>query len=227
MVKAELIAEYAETDANSVLRSGVRSRNLPEVELRTNADALMDRYAAGDDSVFAELWRQLSPRVFAFLRRLCANPELANDLTQETFLKLHKARGAFGAGRQALPWTYAIARNCYLSHLRAGRNRPMYAPRESTENDTRLDTSAEDMSIAKQSAAIVERELMKMSEARREAFILVRYEGLSVADAAQVLGISESALKVRAFHAYELIRAALSSHEASSQQTNVTPLRPR
>jgi RNA polymerase sigma-70 factor, ECF subfamily len=48
-----------------------------------------------------------------------------------------------------------------------------------------------------------------MTAARREAFVMLRYEGLSVAVAAQIAGVSQGALKIRAFHAYELIRAAL------------------
>jgi RNA polymerase sigma-70 factor (ECF subfamily) len=64
--------------------------------------------------------------------------------------------------------------------------------------------------LAKRSAAIVERTLAAMTWARREACVLLRYEGLSVQDAAQVLGISEGAVKLRAFHAYEALRAALS-----------------
>jgi RNA polymerase sigma-70 factor (ECF subfamily) len=52
-----------------------------------------------------------------------------------------------------------------------------------------------------------------MTPARREAFILLRYEGLSVAAAAQISGVTEGALKLRAFHAYETIRSALKAME--------------
>ncbi|HTU59175.1 MAG TPA: sigma factor-like helix-turn-helix DNA-binding protein, partial [Polyangiales bacterium] len=54
---------------------------------------------------------------------------------------------------------------------------------------------------------------------RREAFVLLRYEGLSVEAAAQVLGISEGAVKLRAFHAYELLRAALREPTSSAPQS--------
>jgi RNA polymerase sigma-70 factor (ECF subfamily) len=63
--------------------------------------------------------------------------------------------------------------------------------------------------MARESARVVAEALGAMTEARREAFILLRYEGLSVKEAAQIVGISEGALKIRAFHAYEALRAAL------------------
>ena len=57
-----------------------------------------------------------------------------------------------------------------------------------------------------------------MTPARREAFVLLRYEGLSVAAAAQIVGISEGALKIRAFHAYEILRSALAGMEGESDE---------
>jgi RNA polymerase sigma-70 factor (ECF subfamily) len=181
----------------------------------TPLDRAMDRYAEGDDAAFAEIFTGLAPRVLAFLRRLSGSPDLAEDLTQETFLKLHQARGSFVRGRSVVPWTYAIARNCFMSHARSPKARMSRASVEVTkiEEKTGLGSSAEDAAIARQSAKVVERALAEMTPARREAFILLRYEGLSVAAAAQVLGVSEGALKLRAFHAYESIRFALKAME--------------
>ena len=181
-------------------------------------DRAMDRYAEGDDRAFAELFSGLSPRIRAFLRRLSGSPELADDLTQETFMKLHQARGSFARGRSVVPWVYAIARNCYMSHARSPRAR---LSRESVDLG-KLEISSgrascpEDATIAMQSAAAVERALRSMTPARREAFVLLRYEGLSVGEAAQILGVSEGALKLRAFHAYEAIRAALKELEGET-----------
>jgi sigma-70-like protein len=77
--------------------------------------------------------------------------------------------------------------------------------------------TAEQDGIARQVAEAVERALQGMTAARREAFVMLRYEGLSVAMAAQIAGVSEGALKIRAFHAYEIIRSALA---AQSQPCN-------
>lgn len=175
----------------------------------------MGRYAAGDDGAFAELFRLLGPRLRAFLRRLTGSADAADDLLQETLLRIHHARGSFTPGRATAPWAYAIARNCYISHVRSPKHRLGRSSVALAEESPAcgLEASAEEATMAKQAARVVDTALQEMSEARRSAFVLVRYEGLSVAEAAQVLGISESALKVRAFHAYEVLRHALETME--------------
>ena len=182
---------------------------------KTNADldAAMDAYARGEDAAFERVFNQLQPRLVAFLRRLAGKGALAEDLLQETFLRIHRARGSFGKGAAALPWAYAIARNCYIDFVRSKRSRAH--AEASDDEDAALDVragpdaDAEQTAIVLEAARIVDRELQRMTLARREAFVLLRYEGLSVAEAARVLGATESAVKLRAFHAYEALRAAL------------------
>lgn len=180
-------------------------------ELLQREDLAMQRYAEGDDSAFAEVFAALTPRLRAFLWRLSGSPELADDLIQETLLRMHHARGSFAEGRRVAPWAYAIARNCWISHARSAQTRLARASGELNELELAAGpgASGEEASIARQSARVVERALARMTEARREAFVLLRYEGMSVSAAAQIVGISEGALKIRAFHAYEIIRGAL------------------
>jgi RNA polymerase sigma-70 factor (ECF subfamily) len=180
------------------------------LERLDNTDLAMSRYADGDARAFGEVFSALAPRLRAFLWRLSGSREVADDLVQETFLRMHHARGSFARGRRVAPWAYAIARNCYISQARSTQARIASAAADlGLEVAAGPEASAEEATLAKQSAEVVQRTLVAMTEARREAFILLRYEGLSVAAAAQIVGVSESALKVRAFHAYELIRAAL------------------
>ncbi|MET0413716.1 MAG: RNA polymerase sigma factor [Polyangiaceae bacterium] len=181
-------------------------------------DLAMQRYADGDDTAFAEVFAALTPRLRAFLWRLSGSPELADDLTQETLLRMHHARGSFAEGRRVAPWAYAIARNCWISHARSAQTRLAGASGELNELELAAgpDASGEETSIARQSARVVERALASMTEARREAFVLLRYEGMSVSAAAQIVGVSEGALKIRAFHAYEIIRGALDDMGSSA-----------
>lgn len=174
-------------------------------------DLAMHRYAEGDELAFAEVFAALAPRLRTFLWRLSGSPELADDLMQETLLRMHHARGSFAEGRRVAPWAYAIARNCYISHARSAQTRLAGASGELNELELAAgpDSSGEEASIARQSARVVELALASMTAARREAFVLLRYEGMSVSAAAQIVGISEGALKIRAFHAYEIIRSAL------------------
>jgi RNA polymerase sigma-70 factor, ECF subfamily len=187
-------------------------------------DRAMHRYADGDDQAFSEVFASLAPRLRLFLRRLGCSESGADDLVQETFLRMHHARGSFARGRQVAPWAYAIARNCFVSHARSGKAKLARASVDADRVELISSTvsDVEQESMARQAAAVVSRTLAAMTPARREAFVLLRYEGLSVAAAAQIVGISEGALKIRAFHAYEALRAALAGMEKvgeSSQRT--------
>ena len=189
----------------------------PVVEAALDAvDLAMHRYADGDDTAFGEVFAALAPRLCLFLRRLGCSVDLAEDLTQETFLRMHHARGSFARGKQVAPWAYAIARNCFISHTRSSRAKLSRASvdSEQVELSAGANYSVEEESIARESAEVVNRALSAMTPARREAFVLLRYEGMSVAAAAQIVGISEGALKIRAFHAYEILRAALAGTNA-------------
>jgi RNA polymerase sigma-70 factor, ECF subfamily len=181
-------------------------------------DLAMARYAEGNDAAFNQIFAGLSPRLHAFLRRLCGSPELAGDLTQETFLRVHRARGSFVPGSAVVPWVYAIARNCFVSQARSLKARATRGSLDIADHElaTGPEADAEEAAAALQSAALVERVLARMSVTNREAFVLLRFEGLSVAEAAQILGASEGAVKLRAFRAYELLRAALKDAEAAS-----------
>lgn len=186
----------------------------------TLLDRAMSRYAEGHDDAFGQVFNALGPRLLAFLRRLCGSPELAHDLVQETFLRMHRARGSFAPGSAVVPWAYAIARNCFVSHARSLKSRAARNSLDIADHEVAagLDSNAEETAAVRQSAELVERVLAQMSETNREAFILIRFEGQSVAEAAQILGASEGAVKLRAFRAYEILRAALKSAETGGDR---------
>ena len=185
----------------------------------SSVDALMDRYARGDDAALDELYRLCAARLRGFLARLCANLSLADDLTQDAFLRIHAARGSFVAGAPALPWMFAIARNAYLDHLR----------REQVRRDHRVATtlmgstldlpanSGDRTAIARHMLGVVQSTLMTLPVRQREAFVLIRFEGLSLAEAALVLGATEAAVKILVHRAYVVVRAALDREDPDSR----------
>jgi RNA polymerase sigma-70 factor (ECF subfamily) len=198
------------------------------VEQRTSSlsaalDDAMDRYARGEDDAFDLLYRQGAPRLRGFLMRLCSDGALADDLTQEAFVRIHVARGSFLAGAAALPWMLAIARNAFLDHTRRHKVRRAAGERASQGGAPELgeaaaDTRGDEVLAAQEMLGLVRAALDQMPMLQREAFVLLRFEGLSVRDAAQVLGATEAAVKVRAFRAYEALRAALERESGGSTQ---------
>lgn len=215
ILRREASVERAATEsaAPSMTRESAAA-TAPVETLLSAVDRAMHRYADGESAAFAEVHAALAPRLRLFLRRLGCTLDIAEDLTQETFLRMHHARGSFAQGKQVAPWAYAIARNCFISHARSSKAKLMRASVDAERVElTVRGSSGEEETMARQSAEVVERTLLAMTPARREAFVLLRYEGMSVAAAAQIVGISEGALKIRAFHAYELLRAALAGME--------------
>lgn len=199
------------------------SGQLPDGERAAleRADRAMARYAEGDDAAFAEVFSLIGQRLLRFLRRLAGADDLARDLLQETLLRMHQARGAFRPGAAVLPWSYTIARNVFVDAARGRRRRPIPFSGIDPEGgvEPAVGAEAESTVLAREAARAVERALRAMTDARREAFVLIRFEGMSVADAAEILGTTENAVKLRAFQAYEAIRAELGRLEKSTRPT--------
>jgi len=172
-------------------------------------DAIMERCATGDDGAFDELYRRGAQRVRGFLIRLSSDAALADDLTQETFVRIHRARGNFASGAAALPWMFAIARNAFLDHARRETVRRSSSAKLVQSPEAAKDTQGDEVLAGREMLDVVRDTLERLPMLQRDAFVLIRFEGLSVSEAAQILGASEAAVKVRAFRAYEALRAAL------------------
>lgn len=166
------------------------------------ASQAMVRYAAGDAQAFAELYKLLAPRLHRFCILLAGRSD-ADDLLQEVFLKMHRARSSFAPTGSVLAWGFAITRTTWLDRQRARRAR-REDPAEHADLEHRSDTTLacpESSCSGQGLERALERELMRLSEALRAAYILVKLEELSCAEAAAVLGTSVSAVKQRVHRA--------------------------
>lgn len=175
---------------------------------------LMERYASGDERVFDSLYGLLAPRLYGFCRRLALHEAEADDLFQETFLRLHRARGTFVSGANALHWAFAIARSVFLTRQRYRRRRPEHVGTtadiaEREESQPAHESTPEAEAMASNLLDVAVAELQHMSEKNRAAYVLLKEEGLSAREAAAILGITPDAVKQRAHRAYEQLRGAL------------------
>jgi RNA polymerase sigma-70 factor (ECF subfamily) len=176
--------------------------------------ALMARYAQGDDAAFQHLYARLAPRLHRFCRRLAGRRGDPDDLLQETFLRMHRARHTYMVGANVLHWAFAIARSACLDRLRYWRRRPEDpgGPNDVAEDDWRQCDASHDpeaRAAAQDLLDVVTLELDRMSEKNRTAYVLLRHEGLKVSEAALVLGTTVDVVKQRAHRAYEQLRSAL------------------
>jgi RNA polymerase sigma-70 factor (ECF subfamily) len=171
-----------------------------EPELR---DA-MDRYATGDFSAFEVLYDRLAPRLRAMLRRRRCNAALTEDIIQQTFLRIHCARAHYRRDHEVVPWAYAIARRLLID---AWRREQREEGRSERVGEAAI-PGPEDELIAGETARRLERGLDALPPLHREAFSLVKFDGLSLEQTAQVLGTSVTAIKLRIHRAYQSLRSA-------------------
>jgi RNA polymerase sigma-70 factor (ECF subfamily) len=176
---------------------------------RTPADLAMERYAGGDDSAFSTLFDLLSPRLYGYFLRQTRDSDVADDLTQQTLLKMHRARGQFLRGAAVTPWAFAIGRRLLIDDLRR-RKRDMLSSDDETVDRASSDTpTADDLVAAQETARRIQKALLRLPASQREAFELVKQEGLTFVEAAETLGTTVAAVKLRAHRAYEALRAVL------------------
>ena len=186
--------------------AGAMTSRVRRRRVRPPQDLAMERYARGDETAFGELYDAIAPRLYAFLLRQTRSEAAAKDVLQQTMLKIHLARGTFEEGAAVLPWAYAIARRLWIDSTRRVKRE---SPLDETHEEAAGDPSPDDTAYAGELAARLAKELAKLPENQRVAFQLVKQEELSIAEAAAVLGTTESAVKLRAHRAYQTLRAAL------------------
>jgi RNA polymerase sigma-70 factor (ECF subfamily) len=140
-----------------------------------------------------------------------------DDLVQEAFLRVHRARGTFEAGAALKPWALAIARNVYLDHWRRESLRADVRSLDDEDDEAGAgpmapiarEPDAEHWALSRETMEIARRALADLPRTTRDAFVLTRLERWSDSEAAQVLGMTRGAVRTRAFRAAEALRAAL------------------
>jgi RNA polymerase sigma-70 factor (ECF subfamily) len=168
----------------------------------------MQRYAAGDEAAFAELYELVVPRVRRYIICRTSDPQLAEDLLQQTLLRLHRSRSDFLAGEEVLPWLLAIARRIIIDGLRratcATKATLGLAPVIASTGE-RPDEIVEALELASQ----LDSEVAELPEKQRAAFDLLRHRELSPSEAATALQITVGALRVRLHRAQAALKTAM------------------
>jgi RNA polymerase sigma-70 factor (ECF subfamily) len=167
---------------------------------RTRSRArLMERMQQGDSEACRALLDDIGPSLMQFLRRRVPDSNELDDAYQEVLMALFEARHTYERGRPLEPWLFAIARNVAADHVRRRWARASWEELvdtlpERAEHDP--PSSPPDLGEA----------LAKLPRAQREAFAMLKLEGLSLEGAAERAGVSVGALKVRAHRAYKTLR---------------------
>jgi RNA polymerase sigma-70 factor (ECF subfamily) len=176
---------------------------------QTLADRAMDRYADGDETGFHTLYDELAPRLYRYALSQTHSRQASEDVVQQTFLQIHLARERFVRGAAVLTWAYAIARRLLIDASRRRGHEELLGDGvlDVEEPSTRL--AADDAMAQREEELEARQGLERLPPALREAFQLVKLEGLSVAQTAEVLGITPGMVKIRTFRARVALKRGL------------------
>lgn len=170
--------------------------------------ALMRRVQAGDEAALGALMARWERAVKALIARIVLNAAEAEDLAQETFVRVWQQREKFRPEAPLRPWIFAIAVNLARNRLRWWRRRPEVALEAWTEDGGEIaggDTAAEQ----RERAAAVRDAIAALPTDLREAIVLFEYERMSHAEIAVAVGATAKAVENRVRRARERLRLAL------------------
>jgi RNA polymerase sigma-70 factor (ECF subfamily) len=169
-------------------------------------DRWMERYQQADPEAPAALVAALSPALLRFFRSHVASRGQADDLLQETWLRIHRVRHTYRPGEPVLPWIYAIARRVRVDGYRRTRRIIMheivmeFLPERPAQVEPRDLLPAFDTLVA------------ALPESQREVVTMLKVGGLSLEEVARATSSTVGGVKQKAHRAYERLRKLLQIH---------------
>jgi RNA polymerase sigma-70 factor (ECF subfamily) len=159
---------------------------------------LVGRARAGDQAAFTALFEQYHAQILNYVNRMVNDRALAEDLTQDTFVKAWNALGGTRDDLAFKPWLYRIATNTAISHLRR-RKLVQWIPFVGGDED--LHPSSESVEGTVTRSLDIDQAMKKLPKHYVSVLLLRHYQGLSLAETASALDITENAAKLRLFRA--------------------------
>jgi RNA polymerase sigma-70 factor, ECF subfamily len=149
----------------------------------------------------AELFERHQLIVFRFFRRMTGNAPVAEDLTQETFLRVVRGTSTYEEQARERSWIFRIARNVLLDRWREGERRPPVVPLEAA--------TVVPIRPSQELSAALEAALQRLPSTEREAFLLREVAGLGYHEIAGLADVTPAAIRMRIYRARQALREAL------------------
>jgi RNA polymerase sigma-70 factor (ECF subfamily) len=187
---------------------------------RTDVQLMLD-VKAGDEQSFAHLLHSDRTPLVNFLYRMVRNREQAEDLAQEVFIRVYRARADYVPSAKFTTWLFRIATNLALNSVRDTRHQRMEVSLDAPvtvdaeDGDERpIDVAEKNPNIEEHLVQEAQRDMIrhaidKLPEKQRAAVLLHKYQDLDYGEISKILECSESALKSLLFRAYETLRVEL------------------
>jgi RNA polymerase sigma-70 factor, ECF subfamily len=188
-----------------------------DANARDRAD--MERLMAGNDAALNDLMERHATPVFQFLCRMVGNEDDANDLAQETFVRVFRSCKSFRTNEKFSTWLYTIAANLARNHFRWRARHPNVSlEAETGDSEQTLGSTLPantpapgEQALAAERAAAVRAAVGRLPEDLREAMVLCEWEERSMAEAAAMLETTPKAVESRLYRARGILRERLKS----------------
>jgi RNA polymerase sigma-70 factor (ECF subfamily) len=171
----------------------------PDADLET----LMVRYQQGDLGAASELVTRLSPALHRFFMVQFVSRRYADDLLQETWLRIHQVRHTYRPGEPVLPWLYAIARHIRVDQYRKARRVEV--------REQQVERLPEPATMDRASGVDIDALLGGLPESQREVVVMLKVSGMSLEEVARATSSSVGSVKQKAHRAYDKLRELLTS----------------
>ena len=191
--------------------SKMPARSTPEIASSPGLEALMRRYQQADEEAARALIQAVSPRL---LRYFCAQTftrRFADDLLQDTWMRIHKARHTYRPVEPVLPWVFAIARHAVLDNYRKSRRVEI----REVQVDELPHTAYQDAG-SKKSEIDLDTLLAPLTRNQRDVVVMLKIAGMSIEEVARATRSSAGSVKQKAHRAYQKLRDILVSGKGTA-----------
>lgn len=170
--------------------------------------ALMLRYRDGDVAAFETLYRRHKDPVYRYLLRLCGHRDAAEDIFQDVWGKIVKARGSYRPTAKFTTFLYRVAHNCFIDHVRRNKRHAGNASLEPDDhsNPGESPETATERSLARER---LDAALQELPDEQRDAFLLYEEGGFTIDQIAAITDCNRETAKSRLRYAVNKLRAAI------------------
>lgn len=170
----------------------------------------MEAYQRADENAATELVRRVSPMLYRSFLVHTRSADLSDDLLQDTWIRIHKARHTYRPPAPVLPWLYSIAEHTRLDGYRRRQRRQ---GRESTLENAPEPASERTDDVVQR--LTLQKLMLALPESQRQVLVMLKVSGLSLEEVARIQGSTVGAIKLRAHRAYNTLRALLSGERGA------------
>jgi len=166
-------------------------------------EMIMEAVKNGDLQQASTLFERYNKRIFNFLARLAMDRALAEDLTQNVFLRIIKYRGSYKEGARFQSWIYQVARNVFSDHYQAHKNK--YSDFVDVEKlkDNMPETEDEPW---EEKEKLLHRSMAMLPDEQRELLVLTRFQHMKYEEVAQIMNTTVANIKVKVHRAVAKLR---------------------